>query len=191
MYKGRPVVLASQSPRRRQLLEQAGIPFEVKVAGTDESFPADMAIPEVPVYIARQKAEAVAVLCREDDIVIAADTIVVLDTQIIGKPVDREDAIRILTALSGKVHAVITGVVIRHDGKEEAFVDTTQVHFRPLTQGQIVYYVDHYQPFDKAGAYAIQEWIGAVGIEGIHGCFYNVMGLPISRVAAYLSESIR
>ena len=188
MYTGKPVILASQSPRRRQLLEQAGIPFQVKVSEAEETFPEGMPIPEVPVHIARQKALAVKALYTENEVIVAADTIVVLDGRIIGKPVDREDAIRILTALSGRIHEVITGVVIMYNGTEQAFSQTTEVHFKPLAAEQITYYVDHYQPYDKAGAYAIQEWIGAVGIDRIDGCFYNVMGLPISQVAERLSS---
>lgn len=187
MYTGKPVILASQSPRRRQLLEQAGIPFQVKVSEAEETFPEGMPIAEVPVHIARQKALAVKALYDENEVIVAADTIVVLGGRIIGKPQDREDAIRILTALSGRIHEVITGVVILHNGAEEAFSQTTEVHFKPLTASQIAYYVDHYQPYDKAGAYAIQEWIGAVGIDRINGCFYNVMGLPVSQVAERLS----
>lgn len=186
MYTGKRVVLASQSPRRKQLLEQAGIPFDVKVVDTAETFPADMPIPEVPVHIARQKSVAVAALCTDDDIVITADTVVVLDDTIIGKPKDREDAIRILSALSGRIHRVITGVVIRQHGNESSFSKETEVHFKPLTTEQITYYVDAYKPYDKAGAYAIQEWIGAVGIDRINGCFYNVMGLPVSNVVEAL-----
>lgn len=186
MYKGKRVILASQSPRRKQLLEQAGITFEIKVVATEETFPEGMPIAEVPVHIARQKAEAVAALCTPEDIVLTADTVVVLDETIIGKPADREDAIRILTALSGRTHQVITGVVIKQGISEQSFSKTTEVHFKPLTQEQIIYYIDTYQPFDKAGAYAIQEWIGAVGIDGINGCFYNVMGLPVSKVLEVL-----
>ncbi len=188
MYKGKPVVLASQSPRRKQLLEQAGIPFEVRVVETAETFPPEMPVAEAPLHIARQKAAAVKALCKEDDIIIAADTVVVLDNTIIGKPRDRQDAIRILTALGGRTHTVITGVVIHNGTKETAFSKTTAVHFKPLTQEQIVYYIDQYQPYDKAGAYAIQEWIGAVAIDGIDGCFYNVMGLPVSRVVEELEK---
>ncbi|ACU59455.1 Maf family protein [Chitinophaga pinensis] len=187
MYTGKRVILASQSPRRKQLLEQAGIPFEVKVVDTAETFPADMAIPDIPVHIARQKSVAVAALCADDDIVITADTVVVLDDTIIGKPKDREDAIRILLALSGRIHRVITGVVIKQQGEESAFSKETEVHFKPLTTEQITYYVDAYKPYDKAGAYAIQEWIGAVGIDRINGCFYNVMGLPVSNVVEMLT----
>ncbi len=187
MYTGKPVILASQSPRRRQLLEQAGIPFQVKVSEAEETFPEGMPTAEVPVHIARQKALAVKALYAENEVIVAADTIVVLDGRIIGKPADREDAIRILTDLSGRIHEVITGVVILYNGTEQAFSQTTEVHFKSLTAEQIAYYVDHYQPYDKAGAYAIQEWIGAVGIDRINGCFYNVMGLPVSRVAEKLS----
>ena len=186
MYKGKPVILASQSPRRKQLLEQAGIPFEVRVVETPETFPPEMPIPEVPAHIARQKAEAVTVLCEANDIIIAADTVVVLDDKVIGKPKDREDAIGILSALSGRTHQVITGVVIKQGDREQVFSKTTDVHFKSLTTDQITYYVDQYKPFDKAGAYAIQEWIGAVGIDSINGCFYNVMGLPVSRVVVEL-----
>ena len=188
MYTGKPVVLASQSPRRRQLLEQAGIPFEVKVSDTEETFPPGMPIAGVPVHIARQKAQAVAPLYSPNEVIVAADTIVVLHGTVIGKPADRADAIRILSALSGQVHQVITGVVILHNGVEDAFSQTTEVHFKLLSPEQISYYVDHYQPYDKAGAYAIQEWIGAVGIDRINGCFYNVMGLPISQVAERLQK---
>ena len=188
MYTGKRVILASQSPRRKQLLEQAGIPFEVKVVDTAETFPPDMFIPEIPVHIARQKSAAVAALCTAEDVIITADTVVVLDDTIIGKPKDREDAIRILTALSGRTHRVITGVVITHNGQEKAFSKETAVHFKPLTNAQITYYIDEYKPYDKAGAYAIQEWIGAVGIESINGCFYNVMGLPISNVVEALQK---
>ncbi|WP_298738069.1 Maf family protein [uncultured Chitinophaga sp.] len=186
MYKGKSVILASQSPRRKQLLEQAGIPFEVKVVETAETFPPGMPLTEVPSHIALHKALAVTPLCSAEDIIIAADTIVVLDNTIIGKPKDREDAIRILSALSGRTHQVITGVVIKQGSKENIFAKTTDVHFKTLTPEQITYYVDHYKPYDKAGAYAIQEWIGAIGIESINGDFYNVMGLPVSRVVGEL-----
>ena len=188
MYKGEPVILASQSPRRKQLLEQAGIPFQVKVVETAETFPPELAIPDIPVHIARQKAAAVKDLCEPTDIIVAADTVVVLDDNIIGKPKDREDAIGILTRLSGREHRVVTGVIIQQGAKEVAFSKTTSVHFKPLNEEQITYYVDHFKPFDKAGAYAIQEWIGAVGIDSINGCFYNVMGLPVSRVVAELEN---
>jgi len=188
MYKGDTVVLASQSPRRKQLLEQARIPFSVQVADTDESFPDALPLADIPVHIARQKAAVIAAITSPEKIIIAADTVVVLDNTIIGKPRDREDAIRILTALSGREHKVITGVIIRNAAKEVAFSKETGVFFNPLTQEQITYYVDNYKPYDKAGAYAIQEWIGAVAIDKIEGCFYNVMGLPVSRVVEELEK---
>lgn len=175
-------VLASQSPRRKQLLTWAELEFDIIVPATEESFPADSMPTEAAVYIAEQKAQAVSPLLKEEQIVIAADTIVVLDNEIIGKPANREQAIHILTQLSGNMHYVITGVAINSKNKSIAFYDITEVVFHPLTQEQIVFYVDKYQPYDKAGAYAIQEWIGVVGIKYINGDFYNVMGLPVSRV---------
>lgn len=189
------IVLASQSPRRKQLLEWAEIPFDVIVQATDESYPAGMAIEAIPVHIARNKAIAVKngptyIRYEKDAIIIAADTVVVLNNSIIGKPTDRDDAIRILTDLSGDRHLVITGVVILYKDQEIAFQDITEVLFHPLTEEQIQFYVDKYQPYDKAGAYAIQEWIGVTGIKSIMGDFYNVMGLPVSRVVQALHTLI-
>ena len=182
------IVLASGSPRRKQLLEWAEIDFEVVVKETAESYPPEMAIAEVPVHIARNKALAVKGWVDEGRIIVAADTVVVLGTAIIGKPRDREDAIGILSRLAGSRHEVITGVVLMKGGQEIAFADTTEVWFHELTQQQIANYVDKYKPYDKAGAYAIQEWIGVVGIKGIQGDFYNVMGLPVSRVVRALER---
>ncbi len=182
------IVLASQSPRRKQLLEWAEIPFDVIVKDTPEDFPPELPIADVPVYIARNKASAVQKELPKEKIVLAADTVVVLHNKIIGKPRDREDAIQILSALSGQKHTVITGVVIMNASKEIAFADSTHVWFHPLTREQIIFYVDKYKPYDKAGAYAIQEWIGVTGIQSIHGDFYNVMGLPVSRVVQELAK---
>ena len=182
-----PIILASRSPRRKQLLEWAEVPFEIIVQETDESFPPTLAIADVPVHIARNKALAIKKeLANEGRLILAADTIVVLADTIIGKPKNREDAIRILSSLSGKEHKVITGVVVMKGEEEMAFSDSTKVAFNPLTPEQIAFYVDKYQPYDKAGAYAIQEWIGVVGIRSIEGDFYNVMGLPVSRVVQAL-----
>lgn len=183
------IILASQSPRRKQLLEWAEVPFEVKVKHAEETFPVDMLITDVPVHIARNKALAVKeTLSSSDKIILAADTVVVLDHTIIGKPKDRADAINILTRLSGRQHEVITGVIIFYGDKELAFADTTTVVFHSLSQAQIEFYVDKYKPYDKAGAYAIQEWIGVVGIKYVSGDFYNVMGLPVSRVVQALQQ---
>lgn len=187
-----PVILASQSPRRSQLLQWAEVPFEVVVKETDESYPASLAVEEVAIHIARNKALAVTAslphTVRQVRVVVAADTIVVLGNEVIGKPKDRDDAISILKKLSGRQHKVITGVVITAPGKEQAFADITEVEFHPLTDAEISFYVDKYQPYDKAGAYAIQEWIGVVGIKSVNGDFYNVMGLPVSRVVQALQD---
>ncbi|MGB3008610.1 MAG: Maf family protein [Chitinophagaceae bacterium] len=183
-----PIILASQSPRRKQLLEWAEVPFEIVVKETDEKFPPGITPAEVAIYIARNKAIAVQELRSKDEIILAADTIVVLGENIIGKPVHREDAVSILLALSGEIHQVITAVVIRKGEMEIAFADTTEVEFHQLSVSEIEFYVDKYKPYDKAGAYAIQEWIGVVGIKSINGDFYNVMGLPVSRVMRELSK---
>ncbi len=187
------IILASGSPRRKQLLELAEISFEVIVYHTDETYPLNLSPSDVAIHIAHNKAEAVQRdLSLKDDtqssIIIGADTIVVLGDDIIGKPSNREDAIRILTLLSGKAHQVITGVCILSAPKKIVFAEETSVIFHPLTVHQIEYYVDHYKPYDKAGAYAIQEWIGAIGIQSIKGDFYNVMGLPVSRVVGELDK---
>ena len=182
------IVLASQSPRRKQLLEWAEIAFDVIVKETDESYNATMSIMEVPVHIARNKALAVQHELTHDRIILAADTIVVLDGRIIGKPADREHAIEILMDLSGNRHEVITGVVLRKGDFEVAFADRTEVYFHLLSRQEVEFYIDKYKPYDKAGAYAIQEWIGVVGIKSINGDFYNVMGLPVSRVVRELKK---
>ena len=185
-------ILASQSPRRKQLLAWADIEFDIIVSAAAEDFPSDMDVQEVPVHIAKKKAFAVQQKIKDEfpihqgKWIIAADTIVVLENEIIGKPIDRADAISILQKLSGKTHRVITGVYLVNDSESKFFSETTLVHFHPLTLSQIEYYVDQYQPYDKAGAYGIQDWIGVVGIRGIEGDFYNVMGLPVSKLLGYL-----
>lgn len=186
------IILASQSPRRKQLLEWAEIPFKVIVQSTDESFSTQMPVTEIPIHIAEQKALAVIQHLKDnktfdnDQVILAADTIVVLGEEVINKPTDRINAIEMLTRLSGNMHRVITGVVMIKGNVEHKFSVTTSVQFHPLTHDQIVYYIDQYKPYDKAGSYAIQEWIGVVGIAGITGDFYNVMGLPVSKVVQAL-----
>jgi septum formation protein len=182
------VILASQSPRRRELLHLAEIEFDVMVADTDETYPSGLSFEEIAIHIAKNKALAVADKNETDKIIIAADTIVVCDGQVIGKPINEDDAVKIISKLSGNKHSVITGVYMVQKTKEIFFADLTEVSFHSLAETQIKYYVNKYKPFDKAGAYAIQEWIGAVGIKNINGDFYNVMGLPISRVVAALQE---
>ena len=183
-----PIVLASGSPRRRQLLEWAEVDFEVIVSDVPETYPSGLPVGLVPIHIARNKALAVKKQVSPDRIVLAADTVVVLDGEIIGKPTDREDAIEILSRLAGHRHEVITGVILSRGQKEIAFAECTEVFFNELTRQQIENYVDKYRPYDKAGAYAIQEWIGVVGTRGIDGDFYNVMGLPVSRVVQELGK---
>jgi septum formation protein len=183
------IILASQSPRRKQLLEWAELKFSIIVANTDEDFPATIPLIEVPVFIAKQKAKVVQEKISDNSkIIIAADTIVVLDNNIIGKPLNRQEAINSLLLLSNKTHQVITGVVITKGDEEISFSETTDVEFHELKEDQIEFYVDEYKPYDKAGGYAIQEWIGVVGIKKITGDFYNVMGLPISRVIQELEK---
>ena len=194
------IILASGSPRRKQLLQWAEVDFEIIVRDTPETWPAGMPVIDVPVHIARNKALAVLATAPPGRIVVAADTVVVLGEEIIGKPKDRDDAVAILTRLAGRQHEVITGVVLlqsRTDTQdsgapevrqEQAFADRTSVWFHELDRAEIERYVDHYKPYDKAGAYAIQEWIGVVGIRKIEGDFYNVMGLPVSRVVQTLKK---
>ena len=187
-------ILASQSPRRKTLLEWAEIPFEIIVSDIDESYPSSLAIEEVPVYIAKNKALAVKemILSTKPSLVnqciIAADTVVILGQTIIGKPNNKQEAIESLLALSGQTHKVITGVVLLHQGQEISFSETTLVEFHALTAEQIEFYVDKYKPYDKAGGYAIQEWIGVVGIKKITGDFYNVMGLPVSKLVQTIKQ---
>jgi len=187
-------ILASQSPRRKALLEWAEIPFEIIISDIDESYPTHLAIEEVPVYIAKNKALAVKEIILStkpalvNQCIIAADTVVVLGQTIIGKPSNKQKAIESLLALSGKTHKVITGVVLLYQGQEISFSETTLVEFHTLTTEQIEFYVDKYKPYDKAGGYAIQEWIGVVGIKKITGDFYNVMGLPVSKLVQKIKQ---
>ncbi len=187
-------ILASQSPRRKTLLEWAEIPFEIIVSAIDESYPASLAIEQVPEFIAKNKALAVKEMIIStkpalvNQCIIAADTVVVLDQKIIGKPNNKQEAIDSLLALSGQTHKVITGVVLLYQGQEISFSETTLVEFHTLTIEQIEFYVDKYKPYDKAGGYAIQEWIGVVGIKKITGDFYNVMGLPVSKLVQKIKQ---
>ncbi|MCC6186350.1 MAG: septum formation protein Maf [Chitinophagaceae bacterium] len=179
------LILASQSPRRQQLMEQAGYQFTVIAADVDETNPIGMAGELVPAFLAHKKALAIA-QNYPDDTIIAADTIVLLGNEILGKPVDSEDAMAMLQSLSGNMHRVVTGVCIWTKNEIQQFSVITEVYFRPLSLQQIQYYITHYKPFDKAGSYAIQEWIGMVGIEKINGDYYNVMGLPIGELVKRL-----
>jgi septum formation protein len=182
------IILASQSPRRKQLLEWAEIPFKAISSDSDETYPPGLQPAEIAIHIAQNKAAAVLQKLNSAEPVLAADTIVVLGETVIGKPVHREEAVSMLLALQGEKHKVITGVVIRKEEQEISFADITEVEFHPLSEKEIEFYVDKYKPYDKAGSYAIQEWIGVVGIKSINGDFYNVMGLPVSRVVRELRK---
>lgn len=185
------LILASQSPRRRQLLSDAGIEYELAPRfECDEVFPEDLPAAEVAEYLSRLKSEAYPAPLADGDILLTADTVVVAGGEVLGKPVDRADAIAIINKLSGREHEVITGVTLRSVVRTKSFSSRSVVRFRALSQEEIEYYVDTYSPMDKAGAYGIQEWIGYVGIEGIEGSFYNVMGLPIQRVYCELDSFI-
>lgn len=177
------LLLASKSPRRRQLLGDLGYPVEFISLDVDEHVPAGTPAAATAELLACRKAEACpSGLLQNDDILIAADTVVVQGQKVLGKPVDREEAMAMLRMLSGHSHSVYTGVCLRTTVRTVSFTEKTDVHFRTLDDGELAYYVDKFRPFDKAGAYGIQEWIGMVGISRIEGCFYNVMGLPVARV---------
>lgn len=183
IMKAKKIILASNSPRRRELLVGLDISFEVKVIpGIDESYPEDLPAVEVPQYISKAKADAYLGMIDDDTMVITADTVVVLDDEILGKPVDDDDARRILHKLSGKTHQVITGVCLTSLDKQRVFAVTTGVTFKQFTEQEIDYYVSHYHPLDKAGAYGIQEWIGHIGVTALNGSYFNVMGLPVQRI---------
>ena len=183
------VVLASNSPRRKELLSGLGIQYEVKtLPDIDESFPEGLDGVEIPAYIARAKADAYRALMKSDELIITADTIVWLEGEVMGKPSDAEDARRMLRALSGQTHQVITGVCLTTAETQKAFSTVTDVTFCCLSEEEITYYVEHYQPMDKAGSYGIQEWIGFVGVESISGSYFNVMGLPIQRLYTELKK---
>ena len=183
------IVLASNSPRRRELMSDAGFRFEVAAKyEVAEIYPSDIAADDVAEYLSRLKSEGYPHPLTDRQILITADTVVIVGDQILGKPVDRADAQRMLQMLSGCSHKVITGVTIRTARDTHSFSSVTSVEFRQMSAEEIAYYIDNYAPFDKAGAYGIQEWIGYVGIERIEGSFYNVMGLPVQRLYAELDK---
>jgi len=185
------IILASQSPRRRELLAMSGIPFRVLAKPVSEEFPEKLPPHEVALLLCRHKAQAFSDELKDERVVvISADTIVVVDGKIINKPGDHALAVEMLRSLSGKAHEVITGVCLRHRDSIRQFYETTTVFFRDLSDEEIQYYVTHYKPFDKAGAYGIQEWIGHVGIHHIEGSYPNVVGLPVERVFTELKTLI-
>lgn len=175
------IILSSNSPRRKELLAGLGVDFEVRVLkGVDERYPDDIPLNEVPLYIAIEKASAYTV--AKDELVVTADTVVIVDNEILGKPKDKAEAYGMLRKISGKTHQVVTGVCLTTIDDQRSFTVTTDVEFKELSDNEIYYYIDKYRPFDKAGAYGIQEWIGYVGVLSLKGSYYNVMGLPVQRI---------
>ena len=183
------IVLASKSPRRKELLAMLDIPFTIKVKeGIDESYPSDMPAVEVPEFLSRLKGKAYAEDLKDNGMVITADTVVILDGVIYGKPKDEEDAVAMLIKLQGRTHTVASGVCVATKDKIVSFTTTTDVTFAPLTRDEAEWYVHKYRPLDKAGAYGIQEWIGCAAVAGIDGSFYNVMGLPVHQLYNVLKD---
>ncbi len=187
--QGYKIILASNSPRRKELLAGLDISFEVRVAkDIDESYPDHLPTRDIAEYISKKKASAYQKMIADDELVITADTIVVLDHEVMGKPKDETDACRMLHELSGHTHQVITGVTLTTKERQISFSVETDVTFKRLTDEEVHYYVNHYKPYDKAGAYGIQEWIGYIGVTGLNGSYFNVMGLPVQRIYEALKQ---
>lgn len=182
------LVLASNSPRRQQIMREAGLDFTTRIIPLEEDFPDDLPASEVAEYLALKKGKAYQQQMHPEELIVTADTTVVVGDKVLNKPVDKEEAISMLQLLSGRRHQVITGVCISRPEEQHSFSDTTTVWFRRLDLQEIEYYVNQYRPFDKAGAYAIQEWIGMVGIERIEGSYFNVVGLPIEKLYEKLKK---
>ena len=177
------VILASGSPRRRELMAGLGVNYEVRILpDVDESYPDTLQGEEIPLYIAKEKADAYIPMMQPDELIITADTIVWLDGKVLGKPRDREDALQMLRTMSGRTHEVFTGVCITTTDWQRSFTAQTEVRFATLSEDEIIYYVDNFKPMDKAGAYGVQEWIGFIGVENISGSYYNIMGLPVQKL---------
>lgn len=187
--KGYKIMLASNSPRRKELLAGLDVDFEVRVIkGIDESYPDSLPTTDIAEYISRKKANAYLQQLAADELLITADTIVVLGSEVMGKPHDEADACRMLRKLSGQTHQVITGVTLATNVRQQSFSVVTDVTFKSFTDEEIDYYVSHYKPFDKAGAYGIQEWLGYIGVTALRGSYFNVMGLPVQRIYEALRQ---
>lgn len=186
---GFKIVLASNSPRRKELLAGLGLDFEVRVLpDIDESYPETMAALDTAEYIAGKKAAAYQSVMADDELIITGDTVVIVGDEVLGKPADADEARSMLQKLSGRTHQVVTGVCLTTRQQSAHFSVRTDVTFKPLTDSEIQYYIEKYKPFDKAGAYGIQEWIGYIGCTGLHGSYYNVMGLPVQRIYTELQK---
>lgn len=181
------VILASGSPRRWELLSSIGLDYKVRIIeGINEEYPANLNAEEVPQFISREKAQAYRATMEKNELIITADTVVALDNKILGKPHGKDEAVEMLQFLSGRTHQVITGVTLMTETREETFATTSNVTVAKLLDNEIEYYIEKYKPYDKAGAYGIQEWIGMIGVTGIEGSFFNVMGLPVQRLYTLL-----
>jgi nucleoside triphosphate pyrophosphatase len=189
--KNHTIILASKSPRRQYLLKELGIEYKIDTSlSIDEEFSNELKAEEIALFLAEEKAKAFEGKIDENDIVITADTIVWIDNHVLNKPRDRNDAFSMLKQLSGNMHKVLTGVCIKSKSKTVSFYAETKVYFKELSNDEIEFYIDNYKPFDKAGSYGIQEWIGYVGIESIEGSYFNVMGLPIQKLYEELNQFI-
>lgn len=186
--KDKKYILASASPRRKELMEGLDLDFTIEIYECDESYAPSTPILEIPEYLSKIKSLAFKRDLEESEVLITADTMVLCDGLIMGKPIDRDDAIKMLRLLSGKKHQVLTGVTIRSNTKKVSFTAITEVSFKKLKDEEIIYFIDKYKPFDKAGSYAVQEWIGYIGICSINGSFYNVMGLPVQMLYEELGK---
>jgi septum formation protein len=184
------IILASKSPRRKQILTEAGFDVEVMVKEVDEVYPGTLDVYAIPTYLAEVKAAAFRDEVKHG-LVVTSDTIVILDGKVLGKPEDENHAFDMLRAISGKKHDVVTGVCLSQNGKSQTFADLTEVFFRALSDDEISYYIKNFKPFDKAGAYGIQEWIGMVGVEKIVGSYYNVMGFPINKFYSEVKDFLK
>lgn len=183
------VILASNSPRRKELLAGLGVDYEVRtLPDVDESYPETLKGADIPLFIAKEKADAYLGMMQPDELMITADTIVWLDGKVLGKPRDRREALQMLRDMSGRTHEVFTGVCITTTEWQRSFTAQTEVRFSPLSEEEITYYVEKYKPMDKAGAYGVQEWIGFIGVENISGSYYNIMGLPVQKLYRELKD---
>lgn len=176
------VILASRSPRRKELFEHIGWDFEIRSKDVQEDFPKDMQVAKVPVFLAEKKASAFIPELSPEEVLVTADTVVVSNEQILGKPSNGIEAELTLQNLSGRPHEVMTGVCIANQNRKHSFVEKTKVYFKKFSTREINFYIEKYKPFDKAGGYGIQEWLGMIGVEKIEGCYYNVVGLPVSKL---------
>lgn len=186
--KGNKLILASKSPRRQELLKGLKLDFEVRTKETSEDYPQIMSAREVASYLSAKKAKAFLGDLSDNEIILTSDTVVILGGKVLGKPVDKENAAQMLRALSGKIHTVVTGITLLSNFKSITLQDEASVIFKPLSEDEIQFYINHFQPFDKAGAYGIQEWIGYIGVEKLEGSFYTVMGLPVHLVYQALMD---